>query len=191
MLSPEHPDLSNAAHQLSPRVTGRTPCDACRSHRARALQRHRDRHLHLRHRPHVRRRTLRPPGARVAAPARPAGDRSRPADAPERRRGDAALPRRSRSRVRPVGCRAGCRDDGLGRLGRRVSLSERHGQLHRADVRGRHHDAGVDAADRRVRRARAAARSRTSAAARRWPGGSPSSPSGPLLGLVRSRSRQP
>ena len=73
-------------------------------------------------------------------------------------------------------------DDGAPGVGHRAALLQRHGQLHRAAVRGRDHGAGVDAArSSALPRPRCAAWP-ASAAARRRRGGLTILTIGPLLG---------
>ena len=139
---------------------------------ARALQRRRDRTLPAGHPPHVCGRPVHRARPRAPASPRRRGQCAGPAGHAEPRGGGAALPWRGRSRVRSLGRGAARRDHALRRLGRGEALRERFGELHGTAVRGGHHGPGVDAAGDRVRRSRACAASRASAAQRPRPGGS-------------------
>ena len=79
----------------------------------------------------------------------------------------------ARSRSSSACGRGAARGDGrLRRLGAGEALLQRHRELHRAPVRGRHHGARVDASDHRLRRSRPAGRGERRAAARPPRGGS-------------------
>ncbi len=155
--------------------------DLC-TDRGRSVQRGRHRHLPARRHSHVLRGAIHRGLASRSAPARSAERGGGPRTAPERRGRAAALPRRGRGRVRALGRAARARHRDVARLDDRRALSERHGQLHRTDVRRGDHGAGVDAADRRAGGRRAASSCRISAAGRRARGGSSILTIGPLLG---------